>query len=261
MSDAKAGKISAESAIGEAVARVDAEKGVGGLQSGRRREAALLDGLEAWAALNGRAIAFGYRAIDANGEFCFQIANQHGALGRTKFEGWGVGMAADLGRVPTRCGQTAGQTNVLPENSWTRLNHFDAERLLRLVAADLALGRREAMSLVHAVAAEMGAFVHGWRVQAAEIPGDWAHTELVHYGVRQSDRDGFSVPRPLPIGVSGGGIVSVEGDPFTPGDRAPNDTLDAVRQSITTVLVRWGWTQTGALAEPLPSEESPRVMP
>lgn len=149
--------------------RLNAEAGQGGLESSRRREAALADGLNAIAAMAGRTWR-GSRYIDSSGEFELAIAPP---VGRPQERGtFGVMLAMDLGRVPTRPGGTRITTTPLPENSTTRINHFDAERLIFLVERDLAIGRRGGMEAVaNAIAGLDGYARNGWDASADDADG------------------------------------------------------------------------------------------
>ena len=92
------------------------------------REAALIDGLHGLAAEYGHTIAFTH--INANGEMAFNLA--HGGH-------YGEPLAAWLSRVPHRTGVSPTTARLLPENNWCWLNHFDVERLLRALAAELGV--------------------------------------------------------------------------------------------------------------------------
>lgn len=63
-------------------------------------------------------------AIDANGEFHIIV---DGAT-------YGAEFCEVLNQVPVRCGISAVKGHMIPENSWCRLNHFEAERLILIEA-------------------------------------------------------------------------------------------------------------------------------
>lgn len=153
----------------DAANRLNAEAGQGGLESSRRREAALADGLDAIAAMAGRTWR-GSRYINSNGEF--ELAIEH-PEGRPQECGtFGVALAMDIGRIPTRCGIASITSTPLPENGWTRINHFDAARLIFLVESDLAIGRRGGMEAVaNAIARLDGYARNGWERSANDADG------------------------------------------------------------------------------------------
>lgn len=91
------------------------------------REKSLVEGLHGLAAEYGTSIA--HTCINALGEMAFNVQGQYGE-----------DLAAWLSRVPRRCGTSPTRSPVLPENNWCWLNHFDAERLLRLYAAEHGVG-------------------------------------------------------------------------------------------------------------------------
>lgn len=148
-----------------AINALQAEHGKGGLDSARRREAALIDGLKAYAALYGKTL-FGIYAIDSNGELAFNVRSL--TLREPNCGAYGLAIATDLGRIETRCGSSPMQYPFPAESGWTRLNHFAAERLLMLVADDFATGRRHAMdTLAHAIEDLGGNLRPGWEVEVA----------------------------------------------------------------------------------------------
>lgn len=57
----------------------------------------------------------------------------------------------------------------------------------------------------------------------------------------------LNTSRPLSIGISSGGVVSVNGDPFTPGDRRMNVTLGTVQTSIATAAQKMRHSSEEAL--------------
>lgn len=101
------------------------------VQLGNQREAAIVAGLHGLAAHFGKDIDF--TRIDANGELDFNIKGEfRGFCGE-----YGEELAAVISQVPRRTGIYPTDGSVLPENGWCRINHFDAERLLKIVGHDL----------------------------------------------------------------------------------------------------------------------------
>lgn len=68
---------------------------------------------------------------DSRGEFSFNIKQNTGA-------GYGEKLATLLCRVHTRTGINAKKGFVMPQHNWLRINHFDAEKLLKLYVSSLA---------------------------------------------------------------------------------------------------------------------------
>lgn len=101
------------------------------VQIGAARAKALIEGLMALANACGKTIK-NPLAIDSRGELNFNIDNDWPR--NPDVQGYGIELAAWLGEVPTRTGENATQSGVLPESNWRRINHFDAEKLLRMVA-------------------------------------------------------------------------------------------------------------------------------
>lgn len=96
------------------------------------RETALIEGLRALAAESGREL--GFTRIDARGEIAVNVVGPEGdGPGRPSGQ-YGEELAAWLSTVPRRTGTAPYDGPVLPENGWCRINHFDVERLLKLVA-------------------------------------------------------------------------------------------------------------------------------
>lgn len=88
-----------------------------------------------------------------------------------------------------------------------------------------ATTQAEAQALAARVAGEMGATLGEWMQSQAK---EWVNN------VMTAD-DG----RAVRVSASTGGVVSIEGDPFTPGaDRLPNVTHEAVSLSMQTALDR-----------------------
>lgn len=120
--------------VKEAVRAIDEAQNAGKpVQIGDARQKALIDGLLALGKACGKTIK-NPLAIDARGELNFNIDNDWPR--NPDVQGYGIELAAWLGEVPTRTGENATQSGVLPESNWRRINHFDAEKLLRMVAAN-----------------------------------------------------------------------------------------------------------------------------
>lgn len=99
-----------------------------------QREAILIEGLNGLAEEYGRKIHPTY--INANGEMDFFVVGPEG-LGEGRPSGtYGEELAAWLAKVPRRTGVSPTEAAPLPENGWCRINHFDVERLLSLVAQE-----------------------------------------------------------------------------------------------------------------------------
>lgn len=97
---------------------------------GNAREVAIVEGLIALAENFGKEIEHTY--IHSNGDIKFNIKGADQGNGE-----YGAGLAALLSKVPTRCGIHAIQADVLPQANWTWINHFDAEKLLKIVGEEL----------------------------------------------------------------------------------------------------------------------------
>jgi hypothetical protein len=98
---------------------------------GDAREQAIIDGLHALAGHFGKEID--YTHIDANGELNFFIKGASQGLGGE----YGEDLAALLSQVPRRTGVSATTSAVLPENNWCRINHFEAEKLLKIAGEEI----------------------------------------------------------------------------------------------------------------------------
>ncbi len=98
---------------------------------GNARETAIVEGLHALAAHFGKEIDF--TRIDANGELNFNLKGSAQGLGGE----YGEELAAIISQVPRRMGVSPTDAAMLPQNNWCRINHFDAERLLKIVGEDL----------------------------------------------------------------------------------------------------------------------------
>jgi len=112
------------------VATLDSpEVRAGGFAASQIREQALIDGLHAIAA--DCKIKLKPTHIDSNGEFAVNAESEKGPFSDVCGP-YGEAFASWLSRVPRRTGISASTSPVLPENGWCRINHFDAERLVRL---------------------------------------------------------------------------------------------------------------------------------
>ena len=100
------------------------------LPEGRRREAALADGLQQLAARCGIKLREPLQ-IDSNGEFHLAVSNGTDCDGPKDPCGrWGEEFAALLNwSKGARCGYAPTQHHA-PENGWCRLNHFAAQAML-----------------------------------------------------------------------------------------------------------------------------------
>jgi hypothetical protein len=98
---------------------------------GDARENAIVDGLHALAGHFGKEIDF--TCIDANGELNFFIKGASQGLGGE----YGEELAALLSNVPRRTGVSSTTAAVLPENNWCRINHFAAEKLLKIAGEQI----------------------------------------------------------------------------------------------------------------------------
>ncbi len=85
-----------------------------------RREHLLREGLSDLAACFGKKLK-SLPYIDSRGEMSFFLQNS---------QRFGRRLAAMLNEIPVRTGEQPSSGHVLPENSWVRINHFDAEKLL-----------------------------------------------------------------------------------------------------------------------------------
>lgn len=75
--------------------------------------------------------------IDSRGEFSIVAMPENGGDIRMGCSKFGEGFAAILSQCETRTGIDANRSKVLPENGWTRINHFEAEKMIRGFAAQL----------------------------------------------------------------------------------------------------------------------------
>jgi hypothetical protein len=97
---------------------------------GRAREAAIVEGLNALAENFGKKIDFTY--IHSNGDLKFNIEGADRGIGE-----FGANLAAYLSKIPTRTGLQPSEGTVLPENNWLWINHFAAEKLLKIVGKEM----------------------------------------------------------------------------------------------------------------------------
>lgn len=81
----------------------------------------------------------------------------------------------------------------------------------------------QGLNMVDTILGKHGLQRTGWELCRSLSP--WKYTTVTIDG-----------SEPLRIGVSAGGVVSVNGDPFTPHARDMNVTLDAIEQSIISKL-------------------------
>jgi hypothetical protein len=105
------------------------------VQLADQRETALVEGLHGLAEEYGRKLC--YTRIDAHGEMNFNIVGADGEGANRANGRYGEELAEWLSQVPRRTGVNSTNAPVLPENGWCRINHFDVERLLNLVAAKM----------------------------------------------------------------------------------------------------------------------------
>ncbi len=98
---------------------------------GDAREKAIIEGLHALAGHFGKEIDF--TCIDANGELNFFIKGASQGLGGGVRRG--SGRALVPGAAPH--GVSATTASVLPENNWCRINHFAAEKLLKIAGEEI----------------------------------------------------------------------------------------------------------------------------
>ena len=76
------------------------------------------------------------------------------------------------------------------------------------------------MRLVEGIARELGSDLSEWEASSDSVIGQWRYSNLAI---------GAAIVR---IAVSEGGVVQINRDPFTPGDRTMNTTYDAVMTSL-----------------------------
>ncbi|MEN1451068.1 hypothetical protein, partial [Pseudomonas aeruginosa] len=92
------------------------------------------------------------------------------------------------------------------------------------------------MAIVEKLAAEFNAEVSPWEESGPSTIGKWRYTTLV--------REEVSVR----IAVSQGGVVQVNGDPFTKGERVLHVAAEAVRESLVD---SFNLESTGAISSPV----------
>lgn len=91
----------------------------------------------------------------------------------------------------------------------------------------IATSLEDARIIVSIVVDELGLDMSAWRACTTAI-SPWEYTEL-------SDQVGHT----LSVGISAGGVVSVNGDPFTPKERISNITLINAFESVSTAFTRF----------------------
>ena len=96
---------------------------------GEAREKAIVEGLHGLAEEYGRKIGFTY--IDSLGELEFNIEPSKPGLHDGTY---GEELAVWLSQINTRSGYLPSKRNILPQNNWCRIHHFEAEKLLHMVA-------------------------------------------------------------------------------------------------------------------------------
>lgn len=95
------------------------------------REKAIVDGLHGLAAHYGKEIEYTY--IDARGELGFVIEGASRGNGGE----YGEDLARMLSNVPHRTGYASTTAALLPENNWCHINHFAAEKLLKIAGEEI----------------------------------------------------------------------------------------------------------------------------
>jgi len=162
--------VTPEEKIKDAAQRALAEQGQGGLDSSRRREAAIGDGLEGIAALHGREFQ-AVRYIDSRGEVSLALKQEkHWARSDADNPTYGVGLAADLSRVLTRTGIVANPGIGRAKHcNWCFVNHFEAERLILTLAAEVNTPVRDGINAVHAALEATGGYI-------SVVGGSWQPT-------------------------------------------------------------------------------------
>ncbi|HHM8030245.1 TPA: hypothetical protein ACRNPQ_004852, partial [Pseudomonas aeruginosa] len=83
---------------------------------------------------------------------------------------------------------------------------------------------QEGMAIVENLATEFNAQISSWEASDPSTVGKWRYTTL--------DRSDVSVR----IAVSQGGVVQVNGDPFTKGERVLHVTAEAIRESLSAAF-------------------------
>lgn len=93
-----------------------------------------------------------------------------------------------------------------------------------VAATDPEKRLKPAMEIVERIAGELGAELTAWESSDSSVAGDWRYATL---GVAKIE---------IRISVSQGGIVQIDGDPFTKDTRALHDNYDAVLTSIASLV-------------------------
>ncbi|MNF20722.1 hypothetical protein D3C87_686450 [compost metagenome] len=101
---------------------IEANQEIKPVEAGNLRDAAIAKGLRAIAAHYGKTLVEPLH-IDANGEYRFTITND-GEYGNE--------LVALINHIPLRTGVSPSKGTMLGCNGWCRINHFDAERLLKI---------------------------------------------------------------------------------------------------------------------------------
>lgn len=116
---------------------VQADESLAPVSKGAEREHALADAFIALSECYGAKLK-PIRWIDANGEFSVVALAENDEDKRSGFTGhYGQAFARVLSCIPTRTGSKAFVSNVLPENGWCHINHFDAEKLVNALFSQL----------------------------------------------------------------------------------------------------------------------------
>lgn len=229
----------------DAHARLQAERGNGGWDSAKRREAALVDGLAALAALHGRDLPV--CSYQSTGEFSLALS-----LPRTYPDPaptFGVGFAADLGRVETRQGVVPLAIAPGPESNWLFVNHFAAERLVAAVAEDLGTGRRAAIDALYGALERAG----GRMLKGLQAAADGALVGEVRPSV-----DGRHTDDPVAVDVTATGQLRIDGLAVDHRDAVSMDTALAASAARTqNGFVRDPWVYgEQASSEPAQGQSS-----
>jgi len=96
----------------------------------KKREARIAKGLRDIAAKHGVKLREPLH-IDANGEYSIVASNRTTNDGPQSPTGKFGTMAEVLSKYPTRTGISATKGHVNPDNGWLRMNHFDAEQMVK----------------------------------------------------------------------------------------------------------------------------------
>lgn len=215
-----AGERSAAERLLDAHERLQAERGKGGWESGRRRETALRDGLVALAALHGRHLPV--CSYQSTGEFSLALS-----IPRTYPDPaptFGVGFAADLGRVETRQGTVPLAIGPGPESNWLFVNHFAAEKLVAAVAEDVRTGRRAAVEALYGALERAG----GRMLKGLQAAADGALT-----GAARPTAEGRHTDEPVAVEVSSAGELRIDGRAVNHADVGVMDAAIAASAART----------------------------